>query len=427
MVAIQAARRYLADKITRVASPHRLLDPVRPNLTAPEPVHEDVTWVSSYEVDPFDVPLAEKTGLFAGGTQELLGARAEPGDEAVEVGGDERRTAGGVEELPELHLVVPDLAQGVAQVRHRLVVLALGADVVGQAAVARELPAGSRFAPAPGQPGLGVVVIAPQSLAAGSVEMGPKLPIPKAPIGPCSASPARKKSAINRKVLPGCSVGMRACFRIVSVITGMSTSGRSKEEATDYRYFPEPDLVPVAPDPAWVADLKAALPEAPSVRRQKLIDQLGLSDLDAQAMTNAGVLDAVLATVGAGAPAAEARNWWLGHLSQTANSRGGECIQYAVPAVERKIDGRRASGRRDHELCIAKSRHGDIGCRNVGSMLDAVCHDRAVCKRGHSDNSGIVGVEDRDAAGLHAFDKLSLGGGDGLDRAEMLDVDWQHV
>ncbi|MFN2522190.1 MAG: Asp-tRNA(Asn)/Glu-tRNA(Gln) amidotransferase subunit GatB [Mycobacteriales bacterium] len=112
--------------------------------------------------------------------------------------------------------------------------------------------------------------------------------------------------------------------------TGLSTSGRSKEEATDYRYFPEPDLVPVAPDPAWVAELKAALPEAPSVRRRHLIEQLGLSDLDAQAMTNAGVLDLVLATVDAGAPAAEARNWWLGHLSQTANGSGVEPAELAI-------------------------------------------------------------------------------------------------
>jgi aspartyl-tRNA(Asn)/glutamyl-tRNA(Gln) amidotransferase subunit B len=112
--------------------------------------------------------------------------------------------------------------------------------------------------------------------------------------------------------------------------TGLSTSGRSKEEATDYRYFPEPDLVPVAPDPAWVAELKAALPEAPSVRRKKLIEQLGLSDLDAQAMTNAGVLDLVLATVDAGAPAAEARNWWLGHLSQSANTRGVEPAELPI-------------------------------------------------------------------------------------------------
>jgi aspartyl-tRNA(Asn)/glutamyl-tRNA(Gln) amidotransferase subunit B len=112
--------------------------------------------------------------------------------------------------------------------------------------------------------------------------------------------------------------------------TGLSTSGRSKEEATDYRYFPEPDLVPVAPDPTWVADLKAALPEAPSVRRRRLVEKLALSELDAHAMTNAGVLDLVLATVDAGAPAAEARNWWLGHLAQSANTRGTEPAELPI-------------------------------------------------------------------------------------------------
>ena len=112
--------------------------------------------------------------------------------------------------------------------------------------------------------------------------------------------------------------------------TGLSTSGRSKEEATDYRYFPEPDLVPVAPDPAWVAELRAALPPAPSVRRKQLTQELGLSVLDSQAMVNAGVLDVVLATVDAGAPAAEARNWWLGHLAQAANSRGVDAADLPI-------------------------------------------------------------------------------------------------
>jgi aspartyl-tRNA(Asn)/glutamyl-tRNA(Gln) amidotransferase subunit B len=116
--------------------------------------------------------------------------------------------------------------------------------------------------------------------------------------------------------------------------TGMSTSGRSKEEATDYRYFPEPDLVPVAPDPAWVAELKAALPEAPSVRRKKLTTELGLSDLDSQAMVNAGVLDVVLATVEAGAPAAEARNWWLGPLAQAANTRGVDAAELPITPAQ---------------------------------------------------------------------------------------------
>jgi aspartyl-tRNA(Asn)/glutamyl-tRNA(Gln) amidotransferase subunit B len=112
--------------------------------------------------------------------------------------------------------------------------------------------------------------------------------------------------------------------------TGHSTPGRSKEEATDYRYFPEPDLAPVAPDAAWVAELKAALPEAPSVRRKKLTQELGLSDLDSQAMVNAGVLDLVLATVEAGAPAAEARNWWLGPLAQAANAQGVDAAELAI-------------------------------------------------------------------------------------------------
>ncbi|MCU1586784.1 MAG: glutamyl-tRNA(Gln) amidotransferase, subunit [Frankiales bacterium] len=112
--------------------------------------------------------------------------------------------------------------------------------------------------------------------------------------------------------------------------TGLSTSGRSKEEATDYRYFPEPDLVPIAPDPAWVAELRDALPEAPSVRRRKLTDELGLSVQDSEAVVNAGALDVVLATVAAGAPAAEARNWWLGHLAQQANASGAELADLAI-------------------------------------------------------------------------------------------------
>ncbi|MEO3800916.1 Asp-tRNA(Asn)/Glu-tRNA(Gln) amidotransferase subunit GatB [Nonomuraea sp. B1E8] len=101
--------------------------------------------------------------------------------------------------------------------------------------------------------------------------------------------------------------------------TGTTTSGRSKEEAQDYRYFPEPDLVPIAPDPAWVAELKAALPELPSVRRKRLQTEWGLSDLDMQAMHNADAIDLVEATVAAGAPAADARKWWMGELARRSN------------------------------------------------------------------------------------------------------------
>jgi aspartyl-tRNA(Asn)/glutamyl-tRNA(Gln) amidotransferase subunit B len=133
--------------------------------------------------------------------------------------------------------------------------------------------------------------------------------------------------------------------RHFSEATGTTSPGRSKEEATDYRYFPEPDLVPVAPDPAWVAALKAALPEPPSVRRKQLVTQLGLSENDSQAMVNAGVLDLVLATVEAGAPAAEARNWWLGHLAPAANSAGTSPDELAItPAAVARVVELVASG-----------------------------------------------------------------------------------
>ena len=75
--------------------------------------------------------------------------------------------------------------------------------------------------------------------------------------------------------------------------TGRTTSGRSKEEAQDYRYFPEPDLVPVAPPADWVDEIRASLPELPAARRTRLQAEWGLSDLDMSAVRNAGALDLV--------------------------------------------------------------------------------------------------------------------------------------
>src|SRR4030095_11461830 len=66
--------------------------------------------------------------------------------------------------------------------------------------------------------------------------------------------------------------------------TGDTRPGRSKETATDYRYFPEPDLVPLPPDPARVAELKAGLPEPPSVHRKRLQEVWNLADPEMQAI-----------------------------------------------------------------------------------------------------------------------------------------------
>ena len=106
--------------------------------------------------------------------------------------------------------------------------------------------------------------------------------------------------------------------------TGDTRDGRSKETATDYRYFPEPDLAPLAPDAAWIEELRAALPELPRVRRERQRAEWGLTELDMQAIVNAGAIDLIAATVAAGASAEAARKWWLGELARRANESGIE-------------------------------------------------------------------------------------------------------
>jgi aspartyl-tRNA(Asn)/glutamyl-tRNA(Gln) amidotransferase subunit B len=115
---------------------------------------------------------------------------------------------------------------------------------------------------------------------------------------------------------------------------GTTTPGRSKEEAQDYRYFPEPDLVPVAPDAQWVESLRAALPELPAARRSRLQAEWGLSDLDMAALLNVGALDLVGQTVAAGASPGDARKWWLGELAMYANKAGVELSELGISPVQ---------------------------------------------------------------------------------------------
>ncbi|MDG9704786.1 Asp-tRNA(Asn)/Glu-tRNA(Gln) amidotransferase subunit GatB [Streptomyces sp. DH37] len=105
---------------------------------------------------------------------------------------------------------------------------------------------------------------------------------------------------------------------------GSTTSGRVKEEAEDYRYFPEPDLVPVAPARDWVEKLRAGLPELPRVRRNRLREEWGISEHEMQSVLNAGAIDLITATMDAGAPADQARKWWMGELARRANEQGTE-------------------------------------------------------------------------------------------------------
>jgi aspartyl-tRNA(Asn)/glutamyl-tRNA(Gln) amidotransferase subunit B len=163
--------------------------------------------------------------------------------------------------------------------------------------------------------------------------------------------------------------------RHFSETTGDTRPGRSKEEATDYRYFPEPDLVPLAPDPAWVEQLRRELPELPAARRARLRDSLGVSTEDMAQMSNAAVVELVGDTVAAGAPVAEARNWWLGYLAQKANEREVEPADLGVtPAQVARLAALVAEG----TLSTALARQAVDAVLETGHDVDAVIAERGL-------------------------------------------------
>jgi aspartyl-tRNA(Asn)/glutamyl-tRNA(Gln) amidotransferase subunit B len=102
----------------------------------------------------------------------------------------------------------------------------------------------------------------------------------------------------------------------------VTTSGRNKETAEDYRYFPEPDLVPVAPSREWVEELRATLPEPPAARLQRVSAEWGFSELEMRDVVSAGAVNAIEATVAAGATPQSARKWWLTEVARRANEAG---------------------------------------------------------------------------------------------------------
>ena len=103
--------------------------------------------------------------------------------------------------------------------------------------------------------------------------------------------------------------------------SGQTRPGRSKEQAEDYRYFPEPDLVPVVPDAKWIEELRNSLPEKPAERRKRLQQAWSVPDKEMSAMVNAELLDTVEQTVLLGADPTKARSWWLGEISRIANDK----------------------------------------------------------------------------------------------------------
>ncbi|PZP16595.1 MAG: Asp-tRNA(Asn)/Glu-tRNA(Gln) amidotransferase GatCAB subunit B [Brachybacterium faecium] len=172
--------------------------------------------------------------------------------------------------------------------------------------------------------------------------------------------------------------------------TGHTSSGRVKSDAEDYRYFPEPDLVPVAPSREWVEEIRATLPELPAARRRRLIGEWGFTDLEMRDVINAGALDLIESTVAAGASAQAARKWWMGELARTAKEQELELEQLAVaPAQIAELQG----------LVDGKKINDKIAKQVLGKVLEGKGDPAAIVESEGlavvSDDSVLTGAVDQ--------------------------------
>ncbi|HVM20372.1 MAG TPA: Asp-tRNA(Asn)/Glu-tRNA(Gln) amidotransferase subunit GatB [Egibacteraceae bacterium] len=190
---------------------------------------------------------------------------------------------------------------------------------------------------------------------------------------------------------------------------GRTSTLRTKETTEDYRYFPDPDLVPVVPDPGWIEQLRAGLPELPAARRARLADSRGLSAEQAATLVGAG-LDGILDDAAdAGAPPAEAANWLTNEVVAWANERDIEPAAAPLTGAQlAELSGLVADGTLSKKLAR----------QVLGGVLDGEGDPRQVAQaRGLeqiSDTSAIAAaVDDAIAADPGAAQKVR----DGNDKA----------
>ena len=166
--------------------------------------------------------------------------------------------------------------------------------------------------------------------------------------------------------------------------TGRSTSGRSKEQAEDYRYFPEPDLVPVAPSKEWIEELRGTLPELPALKRARLQAAWGIGEHELQTIVNAGALELVEAAIADGVDPAAARKWWTGELARIANDRDLELTDLPVTSAQiRRVEELVADGSLNDKLARQVfdgviAGEGDVDAVVAGRGLAVVSDDSSL-------------------------------------------------
>ncbi|WP_196717405.1 Asp-tRNA(Asn)/Glu-tRNA(Gln) amidotransferase subunit GatB [Actinomyces trachealis] len=186
---------------------------------------------------------------------------------------------------------------------------------------------------------------------------------------------------------------------------GTTRAGRVKSDADDYRYFPEPDLVPVAPSRQWVEEIRAALPELPAAKRRRLKAEWGLADDEMRDVVNAGALELIEATVVAGTTGQAARKWWMGELARHAKDQEVSLGELAVtPAQVAQLQGLVDSGRLTDKLARqvlegVLAGEGDPAAVVEARGLEVVSDDSAL----------LVAVDEALAANPDVADKIRGG------------------
>jgi aspartyl-tRNA(Asn)/glutamyl-tRNA(Gln) amidotransferase subunit B len=171
--------------------------------------------------------------------------------------------------------------------------------------------------------------------------------------------------------------------RLFDADRGVTRSMRSKEYAHDYRYFPEPDLVPLKLDPAWIESIRAALPEPPRARRQRFVSQYGLPVYDAQILTQSRALAEYYETAVRAHDNPKAISNWI--MSELLRELGGDddaaIARTPIPpahlaALVRLIDGGTISGKIGKDVFARMLASGDdpdsiVGREGLTQVADA--------------------------------------------------------
>lgn len=180
---------------------------------------------------------------------------------------------------------------------------------------------------------------------------------------------------------------------------GTTSSGREKSDADDYRYFPEPDLVPLAPSREWVEEIRQTLPELPAVRRKRLQGVWGFTDIEMRDIVNAGAVDLIEETVSAGTDAGGARKWWMGEIARLAKGEEKDLEEMAItPAQVAELQGLVEDGKINDKLAkqvIAGVLAGEgnpgevVKARGLEVVSDTGALETAV-KQAIADNPDVV-------------------------------------